>query len=233
MRFGQNALLKITSFAQLAGDGARAPAGLATSAGQTLPHETDAAGIAAAIIERLRQHTASLLHGQHEMVLVAVEGEAVPYHSPGQCLPLPGRASELDDAILATEPKLLAGGPVDVRLIKALHLEPVSVDLPTMEEVRTYLASHPGAPLMTRERDNEQDSEEGEAEEPTTTWVAPTVTVPTPLRQYFQAPMSARQFYQVVWPDVQLAGLVEQAKGLETFSGPWPRPTPPNLRPRP
>ena len=101
MRFGEQALFQITSFAQLAGDGARAPAGLATSAGQTLPHETEEADRAAAIIKRLLQHTASLIHGRHKVVLVAVEGEAVPYHSPGQCLPLPGRASELDDAMRA------------------------------------------------------------------------------------------------------------------------------------
>ena len=161
MKFGQQALFLISNFAQLTGDGARAPAGIATSAGQILTHETEKADRAAAVIKRLLQHTASLVHGRHEAVLVAADGEAVPYHSPGQCLPLPGRASELDDAILATEPKLLAGSPVDVRLIKALHLEPVSVVLPTTEEVLTYLASHPGAPLMTREQDDEQDDEEG------------------------------------------------------------------------
>ena len=64
--------------------------------------------------------------------------------------------------------------------------------LPTTEEVQTHLANNPGAPLMTREQGDEQDSEDDEAEEPTATWVAPTVTVPTPLRQYFQVPMSAR-----------------------------------------
>ena len=70
---------------------------------------------------------------------------------------------------------------------------------------------------MTREQGDEQDGKEGEAAEPTTAWVSPTVTVPTPLRQYFQEPMTARQFYQVVYPDVETAGLGELAEGLETF----------------
>ena len=212
MRFAQNALFRIASFAELTVDGARAPAGLATSAGQTLSQETEEAARAAAVSERLLQHTASLGHGRHEVILVAVDGEAVPYHGPGQCLPLPGRASDLDDAILVSEPNLMAGNPVDARLIKAHHLEPVRVDLPTTGAVLTYLASHPGEPLMTRDQVDEQDGEEF-----TTTWVAPTVTVPTLLRQYFKEPMSSRQFYQMVWPDVQLAGLAEQAEGLETF----------------
>ena len=80
--------------------------------------------------------------------------------------------------------------------------------LPKTEEVLTHLASHPGALLMPPpEQGNEQDGKEGEAAEPTTAWVSPTVTVPTPLCQYFQEPMTARQFYQVVYPDLETSGL--------------------------
>ena len=104
MKFGEQALFLISNFTQLTGDGAQAPAGIATLAGQTLTHETEEADRANAVNSRLLQHTASLVHGRHKLMLVAVNGEALPYHCPGQCLPLPGHTSDLDNMILASKP---------------------------------------------------------------------------------------------------------------------------------
>ena len=92
----------------------------------------------------------------------------------------------MDNVILASEPKLLVESPVDVKLIKGIHFEPLRVDLPTTEEVRQYLAEHPRALLMPpTKQDGKLDSKEEGAEEPTAMWIAPTVTVPTSFLQYF------------------------------------------------
>ena len=36
-------------------------------------------------------------------------------------------------------------------------------------------------------------------------------------RQYFEEPMTTRQYYQAVHPDLETAGLAGSAEGLETF----------------
>ena len=108
---------------------------------------------------------------------------------------------------------------MNVKLIKGNHFEPLRVDLPTMEEVRQYLADHSRAHLMPppHERGGEKDSEDEEAEGPVAMWIVPTVTLPTSLCQYFEKPMTPRRYYQTVHPDLETAGLAGTAEGLELF----------------